>query len=49
MWVLVLYGFVFGSFDEDVDDIEDYLGEVVFECIECVLGGWKFVVFGKFI
>ena len=48
MRVSVLHGLVFGSFDEDVDDIEDYLGEAVLERIERVLGGRKPVVLGKF-
>lgn len=48
MRVTSLHGLVFGSFDEDVDDIEDYLGEVVLGRIERVLGGRKPVVLGRF-
>lgn len=48
MRVSVLHGLVFGSFDENVDDIEDYLGEAVLERIERVLGGRKPVVLGRF-
>lgn len=46
--VTVLHGLVFGSFDEDVDDIEDYLGSAVLSRIERVMGGRKAVVLGRF-
>ncbi len=46
--VSVVDGLVFGSFDEDVDDIEDYLGEAVLGRIRRVLGGRKMVVLGRF-
>lgn len=46
--VSVLHGLVFGSFDEDVDDIEDYLGEAVLGRIKRVLGGRKPVVLGRY-
>ena len=41
-------GLIFGSFDEDVDDIEDYLGEEVLDRIHRVLEGRKMVVLGRF-
>ncbi|AEQ52649.1 aromatic ring-hydroxylating oxygenase subunit alpha [Pelagibacterium halotolerans] len=41
-------GLIFGSFDEDVDDIEDYLGEEVLGRIRRVLQGRKVVVLGRF-
>lgn len=46
--VAVVEGLVFGSFDEDVDDIEDYLGNAVLERIRRVLSGRKMVVLGRF-
>lgn len=46
--VTVVEGLVFGSFDEDVDDIEDYLGDAVLGRIRRVLGGRKMVVLGRF-
>lgn len=46
--VEVVEGLVFGSFDDDVDDIEDYLGEAVLGRIKRVLGGRKPVVLGRF-
>lgn len=48
MRLTTLHGLVFGSFDEDVEDIEDYLGEAVLSRIERVLGGRKPVVLGRF-
>jgi anthranilate 1,2-dioxygenase large subunit len=41
-------GLLFGSFDEDAEDIEDYLGEGILERIERVLGGRKLVILGRF-
>lgn len=41
-------GLLFGSFDDDVDDIEDYLGEAVRSRISRVLAGRKPVVLGRF-
>jgi nitrite reductase/ring-hydroxylating ferredoxin subunit len=35
----VVHGLVFGSLSDDVDDIEDYLGDEIMERIERVLGG----------
>jgi anthranilate 1,2-dioxygenase large subunit len=46
--VAVVHGLVFGSFSDDVDPIEDYLGEEVLSRIERVLGGRKPVVIGRF-
>lgn len=48
MRVTNLFGLVFGSFDEDVDDIADYLGDEVLQRIERVLGSRKPVVLGRF-
>jgi anthranilate 1,2-dioxygenase large subunit len=44
----VLHGLVFGSFSDDVDDIEDYLGDEISSRIERVLGGRTPVVLGRF-
>ncbi|WP_308259014.1 aromatic ring-hydroxylating dioxygenase subunit alpha [Pseudonocardia sp. H11422] len=44
----VVHGLVFGSFSEDVDDIEDYLGDEIMGRIERVLGGRTPVVIGRF-
>ncbi|KAE8436908.1 MULTISPECIES: aromatic ring-hydroxylating dioxygenase subunit alpha [Halomonadaceae] len=41
-------GMVFGTFDEDADDIEDYLGEEILGRIERVFNGRKPVVLGRF-
>jgi anthranilate 1,2-dioxygenase large subunit len=46
--VAVVHGLVFGSFSDDVDPIEDYLGEEILSRIERVLGGRKPVVIGRF-
>ncbi|MDH8244522.1 salicylate hydroxylase, partial [Klebsiella pneumoniae] len=46
--VTVLSGLVFGSFDENVDDIEDYLGPEIVGRIARVLDGRKPVVLGRF-
>lgn len=46
--VTVLHGLVFGSFDEDVDELEDYLGPQVVARIARVLEGRKPVVLGRF-
>lgn len=48
MRVSTVAGLVFGSFDEDVDDLEDYLGDEVLERIERVLGGRTPVVLGRY-
>lgn len=48
MRVTILHGLVFGSFDDDVDDIETYLGAAVLERIARVLEGRKPVVLGRF-
>lgn len=48
MRITTLYGLVFGSFDEDVDDIETYIGAAVLDRIRRVLGGRKPVVLGRF-
>jgi anthranilate 1,2-dioxygenase large subunit len=44
----VVHGLVFGSFSDDVDDIEDYLGDEIMDRIERVLGGRTPVVIGRF-
>ncbi|MHA6796989.1 Rieske 2Fe-2S domain-containing protein [Pseudonocardia bannensis] len=44
----VVHGLVFGSFSDDVDDIEDYLGDEIMGRIERVLGGRTPVVLGRF-
>jgi anthranilate 1,2-dioxygenase large subunit len=44
----VVHGLVFGSFSDDVDDIEDYLGDEIMGRIERVLGGRTPVVIGRF-
>lgn len=41
-------GLVFGSFSDDVDDIEDYLGDEILGRIERVLAGRTPVVLGRF-
>lgn len=46
--IATLHGLVFGSFDDDVDDIEDYLGEEICGRIARVLGGRTPVVLGRF-
>lgn len=46
--VTVLSGLVFASFDENVDDIEDYLGPEIVGRIARVLDGRKPVVLGRF-
>jgi anthranilate 1,2-dioxygenase large subunit len=48
MRVATLHGLVFGSFDEDVDDIESYLGDAVLSRIARVMEGRKPVVLGRF-
>lgn len=48
MRIATLYGLVFGSFDEDVEDIETYIGEEVLGRIKRVLDGRKPVVLGRF-
>ncbi|MFL6057109.1 MAG: aromatic ring-hydroxylating dioxygenase subunit alpha [Actinoallomurus sp.] len=44
----VMHGLVFGSFDDDVPDIDEYLGDEISSRIERVLGGRKPVVLGRF-
>jgi anthranilate 1,2-dioxygenase large subunit len=44
----VVHGLVFGSLSDDVDDIEDYLGDEIMERIERVLGGRTPVVIGRY-
>ncbi|MDT7585718.1 MAG: anthranilate 1,2-dioxygenase large subunit [Pseudonocardiales bacterium] len=44
----VVHGLVFGSFDNDVPDVEDYFGEEILDRIERVLGGRTPVVIGRF-
>jgi anthranilate 1,2-dioxygenase large subunit len=44
----VVHGLVFGTFANDVEAIEDYLGEEITERIERVLGGRTPVVIGRF-
>jgi anthranilate 1,2-dioxygenase large subunit len=44
----VLHGLVFGSFDNDVPDLEEYFGEEITGRIERVLGGRTPVVLGRF-
>jgi len=46
--VAVLSGLVFGSFDEDIDELEDYLGPEIVARIGRVLNGRKPVVLGRF-
>jgi anthranilate 1,2-dioxygenase large subunit len=46
--VATVHGLVFGSFSDDVPDIEEYLGEEILSRIERVLGGRKPVVLGRF-
>jgi anthranilate 1,2-dioxygenase large subunit len=43
-----VHGLVFGSFDNDVPDIEEYLGEEISDRIERVLGGRRVEVIGRF-
>jgi anthranilate 1,2-dioxygenase large subunit len=44
----VVHGLVFGSFSNEVDDIEDYLGDEITARIARVLGGRTPVVIGRF-
>lgn len=46
--VAELHGLVFGSFDEDIEDIEDYLGEEITGRVQRVLDGRKCEVLGRF-
>ena len=46
--IATLAGLVFGSFDDDVEDLEDYIGEEVTSRIRRVLEGRKPVVLGRF-
>ncbi|MCK9913447.1 aromatic ring-hydroxylating dioxygenase subunit alpha [Microbacteriaceae bacterium K1510] len=43
-----VHGLLFGSFSNDVPNIEEYLGEEILTRIERVLGGRKPVVLGRF-
>ncbi|GAA5165271.1 Rieske 2Fe-2S domain-containing protein [Pseudonocardia eucalypti] len=44
----VVHGLVFASLSEDVDDVEDYLGEEISDRIERVLGGRTPVIIGRY-
>jgi len=46
--IALVHGLVFGSFSDDVLQIEDYLGEQILTLIERVLGGRDPVVIGRF-
>lgn len=46
--VATVHGLVFGSFSDDVPDIEEYLGDEILNRVERVLGGRKPVVLGRF-
>ena len=48
MRVATLAGLIFGSFDNDVEDLETYLGEEVTSRIERVLGKRTPVILGRF-
>ncbi|UTM45753.1 aromatic ring-hydroxylating dioxygenase subunit alpha [Glutamicibacter mysorens] len=43
-----VHGLIFGSLDNDVPEIEEYLGQEVLDRIERVLGGRKVKVLGRF-
>ena len=43
-----VHGLIFGSLDNDVPDIEEYLGQSILDRIERVLGGRTPVVLGRF-
>jgi anthranilate 1,2-dioxygenase large subunit len=43
-----IHGLIFGSLDNDVPEIEEYLGQEILDRIERVLGGRKPVVLGRF-
>jgi anthranilate 1,2-dioxygenase large subunit len=43
----VVHGLVFGSLSDEVDDIEDYLGDEIMDRIERVLGGRTPVIIGR--
>lgn len=43
-----VHGLVFGSFSDEVPDIEDYLGDIIMTHIARVLGGRKPVILGRF-
>ncbi|MGH8417971.1 MAG: aromatic ring-hydroxylating dioxygenase subunit alpha [Pseudomonas sp.] len=43
-----VHGLVFGSFSDDVPDIEEYLGDEILSRVERVLGGRKPVVLARF-
>ncbi len=46
--VVVLHGLLFGSFDEDAEEIEDYVGPELVARIARVMDGRKPVVLGRF-
>ena len=46
--VACVHGLVFGSFSDDVPDIEEYLGDEILSRVERVLGGRKPVVLGRY-
>jgi anthranilate 1,2-dioxygenase large subunit len=46
--VVVLHGLVFGSFDEDAEELEDYIGKELVARIARVMEGRKPVVLGRF-
>lgn len=46
--VATVHGLVFGSFSDDVPDIEEYLGDEILSRVERVLGGRKPVVLARF-
>jgi anthranilate 1,2-dioxygenase large subunit len=46
--VATVHGLVYGSFSEDVADIEEYLGEAILSHIERVFGGRKPVILGRY-
>ncbi len=43
-----VHGLIFGSLNNDVPEIEEYLGQEILDSIERVLGGRKPVVLGRF-
>ena len=46
--VATVEGLIFGSFDEGVEDIEDFLGPEIMQRIRRVLGGRRPVILGRF-
>ncbi|MCP2254292.1 anthranilate 1,2-dioxygenase large subunit [Prauserella aidingensis] len=43
-----VHGLIFGSLNNDVPEIEEYLGQEILDCIERLLGGRKPVVLGRY-